>query len=62
MIIKQKGIFRMITVQAYNGCLPITAYMIQRLEERTFLPDKWVNVKGYEDRNKAEEIFDILSN
>ena len=62
MIIKQKGRFRMITVQAYNGCLPITAYMIQRLEERTFLPDKWVNVKGYEDRNKADEIFDILTN
>lgn len=62
MTIKQKGIFRMITVQAYNGCLPITAYMIQRLEERSFLPDKWVNVKGYEDRNKADEIFDILAN
>ena len=52
----------MITVQAYNGCLPITAYMIQRLEERSFLPDKWVNVKGYEDRNKADEVFDILAN
>lgn len=62
MTIKQKGIFRMITVQAYNGCLPITAYMIQRLEERSFLPDKWVNVKGYEDRNKADEVFDILAN
>lgn len=61
MIVKQKGLFRMITVQAYNGCFPITAYMIQRLEERTFLPDKWVNVKGYEDRDKADMMFDMLT-
>lgn len=51
----------MVTVTAYNGCLPITAYMIQRLEERAFLPDKWVNVKGYEDRKKADMIFDTLT-
>lgn len=62
MIIKQKGLFRIITVEAYNGCLPITAYMVQRLtQERTFLPDKWVNVKGFEDRKKAESLFELLT-
>ena len=57
MVIKQKGKYRIIIVDAYYGCLPITAYMIQKLEERTFLPDKWVNVKGYEDKEKAETLF-----
>lgn len=62
MIIKQKGLFRIITVEAYNGCFPITAYMVQRLaQERTFLPDKWVNVKGFEDRKKAESLFELLT-
>lgn len=62
MIIKQKGLFRIVTVETYKGCFPITAYMVQRLaEERTFLPDKWVNVKGYEDRKKAQKLFDTLT-
>nr|DAN26501.1 MAG TPA: hypothetical protein [Caudoviricetes sp.] len=62
MIVKQKRLFRIVTVEAYNGCLPITAYMVQRLEkERTFLPDKWVNIKGFEDRKKAESLFELLT-
>ena len=61
MKVKEKGLFRIITVQAYNGCLPITAYMVQRKIERTFLPDKWVNIKGFEDRKKAENLFNSLT-
>lgn len=61
MVVKQKGMFRMVTVTAYNGCLPITAYMIQKRQERTFLPDKWINVKGYEDKEKAEMLFKTLT-
>lgn len=60
MIVKQKRNFRIITVDAYNGCIPITAYMIQRYEERTFLPGKWIDVKGYEDKKKADLIFETL--
>lgn len=56
MIIKESEYFRIVTVQAYNGCIPITAYMIQRRQERAFLPDKWVNVKGFEDWRKAERL------
>ncbi len=60
MIIKESEYFRIVTVQAYNGCIPITAYMIQRRQERAFLPDKWVDVKGFEDWRKAERLFELL--
>lgn len=61
MIIKQSNLFRIVTVEAYSGCVPITAYMVQRREAQSFLPDKWVNVKGYEDKGKAEELYKILT-
>lgn len=61
MIIKEKKNFRIITGTAYNGCIPVTVYMIQRRQERTFLSDRWVNVKGYECRKKAEELYKILT-
>lgn len=63
MIIKQKGLFRIVTMEAYNGCFQITTYMVQKkLTDRSiFLPDKWVNVKGFEDRKKAESLFELLA-
>lgn len=61
MIVKESRNFRIITVPAYNGCLPITAYMVQRSQERRFLSDKWVNVKGYESRMRAEELYKTLA-
>lgn len=61
MIVKESRNFRIITVPAYNGCLPITAYMVQRRQERRFLSDKWVNVKGYERRMRAEELYKTLA-
>lgn len=49
-------------MSAYNGCLPITAYMVQRRQERTFRSDKWVNIKGFESRKHAEELYKMLTN
>lgn len=43
----------------YKGCIPITIYMVQKLEEG-LLCDKWVNVKGYEDKKKAEQLLKLL--
>lgn len=60
MILRESILFRLVTMPAYNGCIPITAYMIQRREIRTLLPDKWVNVKGYEDKEKAEKLYKTL--
>lgn len=62
MIVKQSKNFRIITMSAYNGCLPITAYMVQRRQERTFRSDKWVNIKGFESRKHAEELYKMLTN
>ena len=62
MIIKQKGLFRIVTVESYNGCFPITTYMVQKLTDRSiFLPDKCVNVKGFDGRKKAESLFELLA-
>lgn len=69
MIVKQKGLFRIVTVETYNGCEPITAYMVQRLNQRscylygllTKLSDQWLDVKGFEDRKKAESLFELLT-
>lgn len=52
MIIKQRGLFRIVTVEAYNGCEPITVYMVQRCQERTLLGEKWMNIKGFEERKQ----------
>lgn len=43
----------------YNGCIPITIYMVQKLKEG-WLCDKWVNVKGYEDKKRAEQLLKLL--
>lgn len=53
MIIKESKLFRIIIVEAYDGCIPISVYMVQRKQERSFLPDKWVNIKGYKSLKKA---------
>lgn len=60
MVVRQNGMYRIVTAEAYNGVFPITAYMVQRLERRSFLPDKWVNVKGYDKYKIAEALFDAL--
>lgn len=51
---------RIIPVSAYNGCLPITAYMVQKYVSG-FFGGKWVNIKGFEDRRKAELLLKTLS-
>lgn len=42
-----------------GGCIPHTIYFVQKLEEG-FLSDKWVNIKGFEDRKKAEALLQLL--
>lgn len=68
MIIKQKGLLRIVTMEAYKGCEPITVYMVQKeiKSQRYFLGlltkvPGWENVKGFEDRKKAESLFELLA-
>ena len=42
-----------------DGCIPYTIFFVQKLEEGFFF-DKWVNIKGFEDRKKAEALLKLL--
>lgn len=44
---------------ANGGCIPYDGYFVQRLEEGFFF-DKWVDIKGFGDRERAEELLEIL--
>jgi hypothetical protein len=42
-----------------GGCIPYDGYFVQVLQEGFFF-DKWVDVKGFTSRKKAEELLDML--
>lgn len=43
----------------YNGCIPITVHWVQVLKE-TFWGTKWENIKGFEDKRRAEALLKAL--
>ena len=47
-------------MEAYNGCIPVTVYMVQK-QVGGFLFSKWVNIKGYSDKKKAVALMSLLS-
>ena len=52
--------FRIVTGEGYDGCLPITVYWVQKLEEKTFT-SKWINIKGFDTYSRAKELLVLLS-
>lgn len=46
-------------MEAYDGCIPVTVYMVQKHIEG-FIFGRWVNIKGYSDRRKAVELVNLL--
>lgn len=52
---KQYGIC---TCTYYNGCIPITVYVVQKRID-SFLCHKWVTVKGYDDKDKAVNLYNL---
>jgi hypothetical protein len=44
---------------ANGGCIPHDGYFVQKLE-KGFFADKWVDIKGFGDRERAEELLKIL--
>ena len=54
-----KGIYRIKTDVVYDGCIPVTVYIVQRLQERWY-GDKWMNIKGYQDKKKAISLLELL--
>ena len=42
-----------------GGCIPYDAYFVQKLEEG-FFRDKWVDIKGFGDKERAQQLLDLL--
>lgn len=51
---------RIIPMEAYDGCIPVTVYMVQKHIDG-FIFGKWVSIKGFSDRRKAEELMKLLN-
>lgn len=51
--------YRIEKQHTYSGYIPVTVHTVQVLHDGRFC-DTWVNVKGYEDYNKAEKLLKIL--
>ena len=49
---------RIIPIEAYNGCIPVTVYMVQKYVGGCIF-GKWVNIKGFQDKKKAVELMSL---
>lgn len=45
--------------EAYSGCIPITVWFVQ-VKRKTMFGYKWINIKGYDKRERAEELLKML--
>lgn len=50
---------RIIPMTAYDGCIPMTVYMVQKYVGH-FPFSKWVNIKGFSDKKKAVALMSLL--
>ena len=50
---------RIIPTTAYNGCIPVTVYMVQKYVGGCIF-GKWVNIKGFQDKKKAVALMSLL--
>lgn len=46
--------------QAYDGCIPISVWFVQ-VKRSTMFSYEWINIKGYDNRDKAEKLLNILT-
>ena len=46
--------------EVYDGCIPKTVWFVQ-MRRKTLLGYEWINIKGYDRRNKAEKLLNILT-
>lgn len=51
---------RIIPKEAYDGCIPVTVYMVQKYVGGCIF-DKWVNIKGFSDKEKAVALMSLLN-
>ena len=50
---------RITTMNAYDGCIPVTVYMVQKYVGGSIF-GKWVNIKGFSDKEKAVALMSML--
>ena len=50
---------RIIPMEVYDGCIPVTVYMVQKYVGGSIF-GKWVNIKGFHDKKKAEALMSLL--
>lgn len=61
-VIKERKQYRLISdYPYYNGCMPVTAYMVQVKQERLLLPDKWITVKRSSSLDYAMKLFNDIA-
>lgn len=46
-------------VYVNGGCIPYTIFFVQKFEEG-FFRDRWVDIKGFESKKRAEKLLKIL--
>lgn len=46
--------------EIYFGCIPTTVWFVQVKQETTF-GHKWVNIKGYDNYDKAKRLLHVLN-
>ena len=46
-------------MNAYDGCIPVTVYVVQKYVGGCIF-GKWVNIKGFSDKEKAEALMWLL--
>ena len=51
---------RIIPMEVYDGCIPVTVYMVQKYVGGIVF-GKWVNIKGFSDKKKAEALMSLLT-
>ena len=51
---------RVIPMDAYDGCIPMTVYMVQKSVGGSIF-GKWVNINGFSDKEKAEALMSVLT-
>ena len=50
---------RIVPMDAYDGCIPVTVYMVQKYVGGCIF-GKWVNIKGFSDKKKAVALMSLL--
>lgn len=53
--------YRIIVRESYTDCFPRMEYYVQ-VRNKNSMFHEWVDIKGYEDKNKAVELYHFLKN